>query len=67
MSKVPIHPVPIEDGKRSVLSGKDAIRGFPKSESKSVKSRSDDNCESVLSGPECVGGVREAGTKGHKK
>ncbi len=63
MSTVPIHAVPIEDGKKSVLSGKDAIGGFPKSEAKSAKSRKDESCESVLSGPQCVGGVRTEGRK----
>lgn len=63
MSNAPIHPIPIEDGKKSVLSGKDSIRGLPKSEMKGAKGRSDDSCESVLSGPQCVGGVKTTGRK----
>ena len=67
MSTVPIHPVPIEDAKRSFLSGKDAIGGLPKSEAKNAKSRKDESCESVLSGPQCVGGVRTNGAKETRK
>jgi len=64
MPKIPIHPVPIEDDHRSVLSGKDAIKGLPKSQSKGAKSQSDQGCESVLSGPQCIKGTE---TRGRKK
>lgn len=63
MANAPIHPVPIEGGKKSVLSGKDPIRGLAKSEMKGAQSRSDFSCESVLSGQQCVGGVKPMGRK----
>lgn len=63
MSHVQTRTTPIRDGGVSVLSGKDKIKGLPKSRTKSVSSQSA-SCKSVLDGPECIQG-QSGKKKGH--
>lgn len=64
------HSTPITEGRnesrKSVLSGKDEIRGLPKSEEYSARrgSRETASCESVLAGPECMKGVSPKSKRG---
>lgn len=58
MARSEMNPSPVEGGK-SVLSGKEEIRGLPKTgaERDLGRRREAASCESVLAGPECMRGV----------
>jgi hypothetical protein len=58
MSRAEIHKMPIQDGDKSVLSGKDTIMGMPKTPAMRRESGDSKHCKSVLEGPECIKGVR---------
>ena len=58
MSRAEIHKMPIQDGGKSVLSGKDTIMGMPKTSATRRASDDSKHCKSVLEGPECIEGVR---------
>lgn len=59
MARSEFHAAPKSGGRKSVLSGKDEIRGLPKSAQKSApqRRRAAADCESVLSAPECIKGA----------
>lgn len=57
MPRTPIHEMPIKNGGTSVLSGKDTIKGMPKSPAARRKPSEPEHCDSVLDGPECIGGT----------
>lgn len=56
MSRGEIHKMPIEDGGKSVLSGKDTIKGMPKTSARRLPDNAK-HCKSVLEGPECIEGL----------
>lgn len=56
MSRGEIHKMPIEDGRKSVLSGKDTIMGMPKTSAMRVPDNAK-HCKSVLEGSECIDGL----------
>lgn len=63
MSRTEISKMPIQDGGKSVLSGKDTFTGMPETSAMHRASGDSKQCKSVLEGPECIKGVRGKGRK----
>jgi hypothetical protein len=59
MARSEVHPIPIVEGGKSVLSDKKSIKGLPKAKKSPSEGRDPASCENVLAGPQCIKGIKE--------